>query len=122
MGRNDTRGGAAKPDNQNWLGFIAKTKSQKVLFDEVLYIEQIGNNLCIHKEKDSINVPGRISKISTPVVEPLFQCHSYLIINFSRVHTMTKCEVIFDNMTSTHLGERIYYKTRKKFNQYLLGE
>jgi len=122
MGRNDMTGGVTKPGKQNWIGVVAKTKSQKIPFDEVLYIEQIGNSLLIHKDADSIHVPGRISKLSNSVEEPLFQCHSYLIVNISRVNVMTKGEIIFDNRMSTHLGERNYYKTRKKFNQYLLGE
>lgn len=122
MGRNDMAGGATKLGKQNWIGAIDKTKSQKIPFDDVLYIEQIGKKLYIHKDKGSINIPGRISKISIPVEEPLFQCHSYLIINISRVRMMTKGVIIFDNLTSTRLGEHNYYKTRKKFNQYLLKE
>ena len=122
MGRNDMAGGVTKPGKQNWIGLIARSKSQKIPFDEVLYIEQVGKYLLIHKDEYSIHVPGRISKISSSVGEPLFQCHSYLIVNISRVNVMTKGEIIFDNRMSTHLGERNYYKTRKKFNQYLLGE
>lgn len=122
MRNNDTTGGATKSGDSKWIAIIAKAESLKLTYDEVVFIEQVGKNLRIHKDKDTILIPGRISKFSTTMREPLFQCHSYLIINLSKIHAMTRGEIIFDNLMSTHLGDRNYYKTRKKFNQFLLGE
>jgi DNA-binding LytR/AlgR family response regulator len=122
MRENETAGGTTKSVDQNWIALIAKAKSLKVPYNEVLYIEQVGKNLRIQKDVDILYFTGRISKISTAVDEPFFQCHSYLIINLSRVHAMTNKEIIFDNLMTTQLGERSYYKTRKKFNKYLLGQ
>ncbi len=122
MRRKEMTGGATKTADQNWIALIAKTESVKVLYDDVLYIEQVGDNLNIYKDTDTIQIPGRISKISIGMGEQFFQCHSYLIINLSRVLAMTRGEILFDNLTSTHLGEKNYYKARKKFNRFLLGE
>lgn len=122
MSRTEMIGGTTKANDLNWVALIVKSESLKVPFDEVIYIEQVGKNLLIQKNDDKIRIPGRISKISAVLEEPFFQCHSYLIVNFSRVFAMTKGEIIFDNHMSTHLGDCSYYKTRKKFNQYLLGE
>jgi DNA-binding LytR/AlgR family response regulator len=122
MRNNDIPGGATKSVDKNWIGLIAKTESLKVPYSEVLYIEQVGKNLRIHKDTGILDIPGRISKISKVVCEPFFQCHSYLLINLSRVDAMVNGRIIFDNQKSTSLGEGNYHKTRKKFNQYLLGE
>lgn len=122
MSRTERTGGTTKLGNSNWVGFVARAESLKVPFDEVIYIEQVGKTLHIHRDVDIIHVPGRISNISAVMGEPLFQCHSYLIINLSKVLMMAKGEIIFDNLMSAHLGDGTYHKTRKKFNQYLLGE
>jgi DNA-binding LytR/AlgR family response regulator len=122
MRDNEKKGGAKKAADKNWIGLVGKTESLKLPYSEVLYIEQVGKNLHFHKEADTLDVPGRISKLSEVVGEPFFQCHSYLLINLSRVDAMANGMIIFNNQKSIHLGEGNYYKTRKKFNQYLLGD
>jgi DNA-binding LytR/AlgR family response regulator len=122
MRNNDIPGGTTKSVDNNWFGLIAKTESIKVPYSEVLYIEQVGKKLRIHKEVGILNMPGRISEISKVVGEPFYQCHSYLLINLARVDAMANGRIIFNNHKSTNIGESNYHKTRKKFNQYLLGE
>lgn len=122
MRYNEFDGGATKTADKNWIGLVAKSESIKVPFDEVLYIEQVGKNLLIHKEGDTICVPGRVRKLSKALGEPFYQCHSYLLINLSKVYLMANGDIVFDNQQSTHIGQASYIKTRKKFNQYLLGE
>jgi len=122
MRKNDFTGGAIQSANKNWIGVVSRGESFKVPYSEVLYIEQAGKNLRIQKEVDIIHISGRISKISEVVGEPFYQCHSYLLINLSKVRVMTNGVIIFDNKMSTRLGKYNYIKARKRFNQYLLGE
>jgi len=122
MVKNEFSGGQNNSANQNWIAVIGKKDSLKVPYNDVLYIVQVGKNLRIQKDNDSIRVPGQISKISVVWCEPFFQCHSYLIINLSRVSAMSKGQIFFDNLTSAYLGEKSYFRTRKRFNQYLVRE
>jgi DNA-binding LytR/AlgR family response regulator len=122
MGTNKLFGGAIKQINRDWIAFIGKEESLKVPYSDVLYIEQVGKSMHIQKDSEMLHVPGKIIKISTGMGEPLFLCHSYLIVNISRVYVMTKGMIIFDNHQSKYLGKNSYARTRKKFNQYLIHE
>ena len=118
----DIPGGATESVDNNWIGIIVKVESLKVPYSDVLYIEQIGAILHIIRDEDILKIPGRMSDLSKILRAPFSQSHSYLMVNFDRVYSMTKGQIVFDNKKEKYIGKDSFTKTRKRFNQYLLGE
>lgn len=122
MKRDFDMGGITPGPNQEWIAHIGKERTLKIPTCEVLYIEQTGKQLDIHKSDRIVYVPGRLAEASNQLEEPFYQCHSYLMINIARVVAMTKGTIIFDNGREKYVGRENFAKTRKKFNNYLLGK
>ena len=122
MGNNETSGGSAIPNKITWVAIIGKEETLKIPHDEVLFIEQIGNTLHVQKDDELVHVPGRIRDLSLNPGEPFYQSHSYLLVNITRVHSMKKGKIIFDNELPKYLSRDCYVRTRKFFNRYLLGQ
>jgi DNA-binding LytR/AlgR family response regulator len=122
MGKEEIKQEIIHSFNQNWIAYIRKEESRKIPYSDVLYIEQIGTTLYIKRDEDELKIPGRMREITKTVREPFGQCHSYLMINFDRVYSMTKGQIIFDNKEEKFVGRDSFAETRKKFNKYLLGQ
>jgi DNA-binding LytR/AlgR family response regulator len=122
MGNKETSGGSTNPNKITWVAIIGKEESLKIPNDEVLFIEQIGSTLHVQKDDELVHVPGRISDLFWKPGEPFFQSHSYLLVNITRVHSMKKGKIIFDNLLPKYLSRDCYVRTRKFFNRYLLGQ
>ena len=122
MEKEKKKGEPPHASNPKWIAYIRKEESHKIPYSDVLYIEQVGNTLYISRDKDTLKIPGRMSELSKILGAPFSQCHSYLMINFDRVHSMTKGQIVFDNNQVKFIGRDSFLETRKRFNQYLLGE
>lgn len=122
MEKNERIGETPQLYNQSWIAYIRKEESHKIPYRDVLYIEQIGTFLYITRDEDVLEIQGRMSELSKILSVPFSQCHSYLMINFDRVNSMTKGKIVFDNKNEKFIGRDSFAETRKKFNQYLLGE
>ena len=120
MGKIERTGETTKSFNKNWIAYIRKEESRRIPYCDVLYIEQVGRNLHIKRDQDTLEIPGRMSEISKTLMEPFGQCHSYLMVNFDRVYSMTKGQIVFDNKEELFIGRDSFAETRKKFNNYLL--
>lgn len=120
MGKIERTGEVTKSFNKNWIAYIRKEESLRIPYYDVLYIEQIGKELYIIRDGDVLKIPGRMSEINKSLSEPFSQCHSYLMINFDRVYSMTKGQIVFDNEREIFIGRDSFNETRKKFNKYLL--
>ena len=116
--------GLKQTDQLDCLAFIGKSKTIKIPFAGILYIEQAGTQLLIKKEETEEELQGIIGKIrelSRRLDGRFYQCHSYLIINMARVDSMMEGKIIFDNLEEKHLGRDCFAKTRRAFNHYLTG-
>jgi DNA-binding LytR/AlgR family response regulator len=124
MGRGKKKGEIIHSYNQSWIAYIRKEESRKIPYSDVLFIEQQGTLLHIKRDEDTLEIVGRMSEITKNLREPFSQCHAYLIINFDRVDSMAKGQIVFDNDRKEikFLGRDSFAETRKKFNHYLLGE
>ncbi len=120
MGKIERTGESAKSFNKHWIAYIRKEESRKIPYSDVLYIEQMGKDLYIRRDGDVLKIPGRMSEINMALSETFGQCHSYLMINFDRVDSMTKGHIVFDNEKELFIGRDSFNETRKKFNKYLL--
>lgn len=104
--------------------FCGKTKTLKIPYADILYIEQVENQLWItkgDKNAEKMVISGRIRDISNNLEARFYQCHAYLIINFKRVVSMTKGTVVFDTGEEKHMGRDAYFKMRKAFNNPMPG-
>lgn len=104
--------------------FSGKTKTLKIQYADILYIEQAENQLWIKKSEKNAElliISGRVRDISSNLEARFYLCHSYLIINMKRVVSMSKGTVVFDNGDEKHMGRDAYFKTRKAFNNPMPG-
>ena len=122
MEKNERKGERLQYCNQNWIVYINREGTRKIPYCDVLYIEQIGTILYVTRDEDVLEIPGRMNELSKILRVPFSQSHSYLMINFDRVYSMAKGKIVFDNKAEKYIGRDSFKATRKRFNQYLLGD
>jgi DNA-binding LytR/AlgR family response regulator len=124
MSKYNHSGGTMITAHDDCFLFIGKGKSIKIPFAEILYIEQVQGQLMIKKSGISqsiMTLPGRIRDIPCTKDERFYHCHSYLIINIARVISMSSGVITFDNSDGKHISRDCFAKTRKEFNNRLMG-
>ena len=115
----EKNGDSTQNNDQNYIAFICNGESIRISGDDILYIEQCGAKLLIRQSEKEMNVPGRMRTVSNVLSEPFFQCHAYLLVNFSKIESLTIRRIVFKNQLTKELSRDCYYKTRKLFNEYL---
>ena len=98
--------------------FSSKSKTLKIPYVEIIYIEQVENQLWISRNDQKevpIAIQGRMRDIADNLESRFYLCHSYLIVNLSRVIFMSQGTITFDNGCTKHLGRDTYVRARKAF-------
>lgn len=98
-----------KKANASYLVETIGTSTEKVYFDEILYIETHERKSCIHREDSHYLSTTKLNAYEKKLDQRFFRCHASYIVNMNYVAKIKGYEVILGN------GDTIYMsKGRKK--------
>ncbi len=104
---------------KNYLPIIRKCLSGKVLVDEIVCIKQDLRQVKVVTDKGVVSLRGKIEDTNRYLTDDFFQCHSYLIVNLTKILAMSNNTIFFTNKRKIELGRDNFIKTRKAYNRYL---
>ena len=77
--------------------------------------------MIIVTEFEKIHVRGKVEEFIDKLNSDFYRCHTYLVINLSKVARMGSCTVLFDNGEELTIGRNNFIKLRRVYNEYLMN-
>ncbi len=106
---------------KGYLPVIQKCASGKIPIDDILCVKQNLKNIKVVTHRGTLSLKGKISDIHPYLNDDFFQCHSYLVVNLTKIVEMSNNTIFFISKRKISLGRDNFIKTRKAYNQYLIS-
>ena len=103
--------------------FIHDYKDQSIPLDEILYFEQSGRKLLIHRNNQPVlSINGKLDQLEWQLSDhPFFRCHKSYYVNLSHV-ALLESELrvfIMDNEDNVYIRRESYAKAKKAYEDFL---
>lgn len=83
-------------DDYLWLSYDGQKR--KVLFDDILYIDIIAHDICVHLRNESISFRGTLKSVEEKLGDGRFsRCNNCYIVNLQKIRSITDNDVCLEN-------------------------
>lgn len=110
---------ASKPS----FHFIHEYKEQSIPLDDILYFEQSGRKLLIHRDNlPVLSITGKLDQLEWQLSDhPFFRCHKSFYVNLSHVALLENELRVFimDNKDNVYIRRESFAKAKKAYEDFL---
>lgn len=108
-------------NDNTYISVILKNKKvKKIKMKDIVYIESLGDDLCIHKQNEYMIAKGTLKKMETILDNRFGRCHHQYIVNYQYIDDYNKSQLFMTDCAVLPLSRAKKKEFLEAFQNYLL--